>query len=182
MSSSKITVIALLVVVAGLLGWVIYEQNSDEQTTNNSSEVDQNEDAVDDDDTEDQPTDNDQTGDDQPQQQTFTSLDGVEIRLDDFSSGQAISSPLTLTGEVPGNWSFEASFGVVLTNWDGLIIAEEPAVLTGDWMTTDYVPFEVTLTFNKPEVYENGSLILQKANPSGEAANDDAVEIPIIFD
>jgi hypothetical protein len=112
---------------------------------------------------------------------TFVSEKGVEIKINDWSDNKQISSPITITGEVPGNWSFEASFPVVLVDWDGLIIAEKPATLTGDWMTTDYVPFSVTLEFDKPTVKNNGSIILQRDNPSGLPENDDAVEIPIIY-
>jgi hypothetical protein len=63
-----------------------------------------------------------------------------------------------------------------------LIIAEQPAILQGDWMTDDFVPFTVTLSFDKPSTYMNGALILQKDNPSGLSENDDAIEIPITFE
>lgn len=111
----------------------------------------------------------------------FTSEKGVVIRLYDWQDNKQLSSPVTIEGEVPGNWSFEASFPVVLTDWDGLIIAEQPAQLQGDWMTESYVPFKVTLTFDKPSVRDNGALILRKDNPSGLPENDDAVHILIRF-
>jgi hypothetical protein len=99
--------------------------------------------------------------------------------------GDQITSPLKITGEARGNWFFEASFPVVLTNWDGLIIAEGIATAKGEWMTTDFVPFEATLTYIKPvggEAFNNrGFLILKKDNPSGLSENDAALEIPIFF-
>ena len=103
------------------------------------------------------------------------------IRLYDWADNKTLSTPTTIKGEVPGNWSFEASIPVVLTDWDGRIIAEEPAQLEGDWMTEEYVPFTVDLTFETPTEYQNGSLILRKDNPSGLPENDDAVEIPINY-
>ncbi len=112
---------------------------------------------------------------------TFTSDKGVAIKINDWSDSKEISSPLTITGEVPGNWSFEASFPVVLVDWDGLIIAEQPATLQGDWMTTDYVPFSVTLEFDNPSLNKNGAVIFRKDNPSGLPENDDAVEIPVVY-
>lgn len=112
----------------------------------------------------------------------FTSPKGVLITLDDLPSGASLSSPVTITGEVPGSWSFEASFPVVLVDWDGRIIAEGPAQLTGDWMTEELVPFTVTLEFDPPTDNHNGALILRTDNPSGLPANDDAVEIPVIFE
>ena len=105
------------------------------------------------------------------------------IRLDSPRPNDTVESPLSITGEARGYWFFEASFPVVLTNWDGLIIAEGFATAQDEWMTTEFVPFEATLTFTvDPEVYSNrGTLILQKDNPSGLPENDDALEIPVIL-
>lgn len=103
------------------------------------------------------------------------------IRLTSPEPYEVIGSPLTLTGEARGNWFFEASFPIVLVNWDGLIIAEGIATADGDWMTEDFVPFTATLTFTKPDFDNRGALILQKDNPSGLPENDDALEIPIRF-
>lgn len=92
-----------------------------------------------------------------------------------------ISSPLKISGQARGYWFFEASFPVILTDWDGLIIAEGYATAQGDWMTEDYVPFTATLEFTKPAYGERGSLILKKDNPSGLPEHDDALEIGIRF-
>ncbi|MDP2638993.1 MAG: Gmad2 immunoglobulin-like domain-containing protein [Candidatus Azambacteria bacterium] len=114
------------------------------------------------------------------------------IRVDTPRPNQTIQSPLVITGEARGNWFFEASFPVVLVNWDGLIIAQGIATAKSDpstglgvnWMTTEYVPFEATLTFTiDKNTYSNrGALILRKDNPSGLPEHDNALEIPIIFD
>ena len=106
------------------------------------------------------------------------------IRLDTPRPNQIIKSPLTITGEARGSWFFEASFPVVLVNWDGLIIAQGIATAKSDWMTTEYVPFEANLDFTiDKNTYSNrGWLILQKDNPSGLPEHDNALEIPIIFE
>ena len=93
-----------------------------------------------------------------------------------------VSSPLTITGAARGNWYFEGSFPVILTNWDGLIIAETFAQAQGEWMVADYVPFTATLEFDLPQLYPLGSLILQKDNPSDDHRLDDAYEFSIYFD
>lgn len=109
------------------------------------------------------------------------------IRLTEPVPGGTIASPLTLTGEARGTWYFEAVFPIVLTNWDGLIIAEGYAEAEGDWMTEEFVPFTSTLTFENPytegdpEFMKSGTLILQKDNPSGLPENDAALEIPVRF-
>ncbi len=98
-----------------------------------------------------------------------------------ISDGETISSPLEITGEARGQWFFEANFPIVLTNWDGLIIAEGYATAQDEWMTTDFVPFTATIDFERPEYGERGTLILQKANASGLPEHDDALEIQVIF-
>lgn len=105
------------------------------------------------------------------------------IRLDTPQPNQIISSPLTITGMARGSWFFEASFPVILVNWDGLIIAKGIAQAKSDWTTTDFVPFEAKLTFTvDKKAYSNkGALILRKDNPSGLPKNDDALEIPVVF-
>ncbi|MBI2013637.1 MAG: hypothetical protein HYS87_02315 [Candidatus Colwellbacteria bacterium] len=98
-----------------------------------------------------------------------------------------ISSPLKITGEARGNWFFEASFPITLTNWDGLIIAQHYATAKDEWMTTDFVPYEAIFEFENPykegdqEFMQRGYLILHKDNPSGLPENDDALEIPVFF-
>ncbi|HZJ42021.1 MAG TPA: Gmad2 immunoglobulin-like domain-containing protein [Patescibacteria group bacterium] len=106
------------------------------------------------------------------------------INLDNPRPGQIISSPLVISGQARGTWFFEASFPIVLTDWDGRIIAQGIAQAKSDWMTMDFVSFEATLIFEVDmNTYSNkGSLILQKDNPSGLSQNDDALEIPIVFD
>lgn len=118
--------------------------------------------------------------DEQPSSGEFTSKKGVAIKLQNVKSGQAVSSPLKLRGEVPGNWSFEASFPVLLKDKNGRTIAQQPAQLQGDWMTEAKVPFEVTLSFDAA-AKGNGTLVLQKANASGLAEHDDSLEVPVVI-
>lgn len=104
------------------------------------------------------------------------------IKLTKPIAAGRLSSPLEVEGVARGYWYFEANFPVILTDWDGLIIAEGVAVAQDEWMTEDFVPFKANLTFKKPRTYNRGHLILQKANPSGIANKDDAFEVPIFFE
>lgn len=110
------------------------------------------------------------------------------IKLESPTPYATITSPLTVQGEARGNWYFEASFPVILVNWDGLIIAQGIAIADGEWMTTEFVPFTATLEFttdfppNAQEFMKKGALILKKDNPSGLPEHDDALEIPIVFE
>lgn len=103
------------------------------------------------------------------------------IQVTDPYPHKEITSPLTITGQARGSWFFEASFPIVLTNWDGVIIAEGYATAEDDWMTDQLVSFTARLIFDKPMYKNNGTLILRKDNPSGLPEHDAAYEIPIIF-
>lgn len=115
---------------------------------------------------------------------TFTN---PNLKLNYPEPNTKVTSPLQITGEARGNWFFEASFPVSLTNWDGLIIAEGIATTTSDWMTTDFIPFTASLEFvnpynpGDPDFMKKGTLILKKDNPSDLPENDDALEIPVSF-
>lgn len=116
-----------------------------------------------------------------------TSTDPVDvsdlIHVISPEPGAMITSPLTIRGEARGNWFFEASFPVVLVDWDGRIIMEHHAEAKSDWMTSNFVPFEAVLEFVSPDITmsDRGALILRKDNPSGLPEHDAAIEIPIRF-
>lgn len=94
---------------------------------------------------------------------------------------QTISSPLVIEGEARGTWFFEASFPIKLFDGNGKEIAIAIAQAQGEWMTTDFVPFRATLEFSKPAT-ENGTLVLEKDNPSGLPEHDDSLVMPIRFE
>ena len=92
-----------------------------------------------------------------------------------------ITSPLSFTGRARGSWFFEGSFPVILTDWDGKIIADGHASAQDDWMTSDFVKFIGNIEFDKPPYGEKGFLIFKKDNPSGLQGNDDSYEISVLF-
>ncbi len=94
---------------------------------------------------------------------------------------QVVASPLTISGQARGNWFFEASFPVKLLDANGKVLAQAPAQATGDWMTTEYVPFTLSLPFTKPTT-ATGTLVLEKDNPSGLPQNASELRIPVRFD
>ena len=97
------------------------------------------------------------------------------VVVDNPAPGSKITSPLKVTGRARGNWYFEASFPVELTDMNGQKLALVPAQAQTDWMTTDWVPFEVTLSFSTTATTTaTGTLTLHKDNPSGEAQYDDS--------
>lgn len=111
---------------------------------------------------------------------THRSEKGVAVTVYAPEDDTIAKSPLGVVGMVPGTWSFEASFPVVLKDGKGKVLATTPAQVQGNWQTEEYVPFAVSLTFDKPTT-DTGTLVLQKDNPSGLAENDDSVVIPVTF-
>lgn len=109
------------------------------------------------------------------------------IKINSPSPGEKISSPVSISGEARGTWYFEASFPITIVDWDGKIIGEGHATAKGDWMTEDFVPFEATIDFVKPDNFqagtfsERGAIILHNDNPSGDPSKDKAVEMPVVF-
>jgi glucose/arabinose dehydrogenase len=119
-----------------------------------------------------------------------------KIIIDFPKPNEIIISPLIIKGKARGNWFFEASFPVILTDWDGKIIAEhyasaklDPNDPNSTWMTDDFVPFEAKLEFKSPvflgadenHFSRRGYLIFKKDNPSGLPEYDDYFEMPVIF-
>ncbi len=103
-----------------------------------------------------------------------------KIRVDSPLPGSFVASPLVVRGEAVGNWYFEASFPVRLYDANGKELLAIPAQAQGEWMTTDFVPFEVTLTFDTPET-DTGTLVLQKDNPSGLPQYEEEIRFQVRF-
>ncbi len=103
------------------------------------------------------------------------------VVLDTPKIGQTISTPLMISGRARGTWFFEASFPIVLQDANGKVIATDHATAKSDWMTTDFVPFEALIDFEKPQT-KTGLLILKKDNPSGDPSHDDQVTVPVSFE
>ncbi len=103
------------------------------------------------------------------------------INLTNPLPNQIIKSPLVVTGEARGGWYFEASFPVKLYDESNNLIAQTIAQAQGDWMTEDFVPFKAVLNFDIL-TSTNGTLVLEKDNPSGLPANGDELKVPLVFD
>ncbi len=102
------------------------------------------------------------------------------IRVASPKPGSIITSPLEIRGEARGIWFFEASFPVRLLDGNGSEIVRDHAEAESDWMTENFVPFRAILNFRTSNTRE-GTLILEKDNPSGLPENDDELRIPIRF-
>lgn len=93
---------------------------------------------------------------------------------------EEISSPFLIKGKARGSWFFEADFLIKLLDENGNLLATAIAQAQGDWMTTDFVPFEAKLTFSAPAA-KKGFLVFEKDNPSGLPEHADELRVPIEF-
>ncbi|HEX9679119.1 MAG TPA: Gmad2 immunoglobulin-like domain-containing protein [Candidatus Saccharimonadales bacterium] len=103
-----------------------------------------------------------------------------DIRVTSPKPNSVVNSPVRITGEARGFWYFEASFPVELLDADGQRLAIEPVQAQGEWMTEEFVPFDMTLDFTPTT--PTGVLILHKDNPSGLPEHDASVQIPVQFE
>ncbi len=103
------------------------------------------------------------------------------IVVDSPAPGARVSSPLLIRGRARGTWFFEGDFPVVLLDAKGNVVARRFCTAKGEWMTRDFVPFEGTLTFEKPVPGGRGTLVLRKHNPTDRPEHDDALSVPIFI-
>ncbi len=103
-----------------------------------------------------------------------------EVVIDTPKFGDLVSSPMTVSGKARGNWFFEGTMPMVLKDDKGNTLAEGPAAAQSNWMTSDFVPFTGTLTFD-PGQAEYGVLIISRDNPSGDGSRDASIAIPVRF-
>lgn len=102
------------------------------------------------------------------------------IRVSAPVADAVLSSPFVITGEARGTWYFEATFPVTLLDADGKPVISTFAQAQGEWMTEQYVPFRTELTFTAPAT-ATGTLVLEKANPSGLPEHAGEVRVPVRF-
>jgi len=90
----------------------------------------------------------------------------ADIRVISPRSNDVIKSPVKIYGEAKGTQYSEGSFPVSIVGENGVVLGRGIAEAKGDWMTTEFVPFEVTIDFIVSSD-ATGSIVLSKDNPSG---------------
>ena len=101
------------------------------------------------------------------------------ITVDSLTTGQSITLPITVTGTVVGNWFFEGSFPVFMKDSNGNQIGVALAHSPQDWMTTNPIPFSVTLPVTNYQ--GTGTLVFTKDNPSGDPQLDASYSVSVLF-
>jgi hypothetical protein len=103
-----------------------------------------------------------------------------EIVVESPKLGDEVSSPLTMRGRARGSWYFEASAPVMVIDTTGKILGRGHVEAQGEWMTSEFVPFEGKVAFDKPTT-EGGAIIFMNDNPSGEESRAKYLAVPVFF-
>lgn len=101
------------------------------------------------------------------------------IRVTSPLPGDTVSFPLIVEGEATGGWYFEATFPIVLKDTNGTVLKNTYATADGDWMTSDFVPF--SLSIDAKPISDSGDLLLKYSNASGEPERDAFLRVPLRF-
>ncbi len=118
------------------------------------------------------------TTDSTPSQATTTTKETPPVVLEYPSTGAKVSHSFTVKGKARGYWFFEASLPITVYDKDGSKLWQGPAQAKTDWMTTDYVQFEVAVTI--PVSYHGDAVVMvAKDNPSGLPENDASIAVPV---
>lgn len=107
----------------------------------------------------------------------YTNATADSIVVTTPAPGASLGSTFTVSGQARGTWYFEANFPIKVVDQNGALLVQLPVQAIGEWMTEAFVPFTVDVTV--PNYSGPATLVLEKDNPSGEAAFDASVAIPI---
>lgn len=117
----------------------------------------------------------------EPQEEKGNALEKYHlIRVSSPQSNAVIQSPVLVEGKARGAWFFEADFPVRVLDTEGRELGVGIAHALSDWMTEDFVLFQVQVSFTKP-LTPTGFVVLEKDNPSGLSEHADELRIPVRF-
>lgn len=92
---------------------------------------------------------------------------------------ETVGNSFVVSGKARGMWFFEASFPLEVLDSAGKMLLQIPVQATGDWMTTEFVPFTVTVTLPATSTGKL-TLRLKNDNPSGLPENQKSVSFTLI--
>ncbi|KND48910.1 MAG: hypothetical protein AB200_00585 [Parcubacteria bacterium C7867-005] len=113
---------------------------------------------------------------------TGFTLSQNSIVVDLPKTNSTTTSPINLSGKARGNWFFEASAPVQVVDDKGNVLGQSHVEATGDWMTTEFVPFTGSVVYKNPTgTTTKGFVVFSNDNPSGDPERSVSVKIPINF-
>jgi hypothetical protein len=117
-----------------------------------------------------------------PSPSSPSTLGSDSISISAPKANASVSSPITLSGQARGNWFFEATAPVMVMDNQGKTLGQGFIQATGDWMTTEFVPFTGNLSFSFPTgTSTDGVIVFMNDNPSGDPSRSISVRVPVKF-
>lgn len=117
-----------------------------------------------------------------PNQLVVNKDDNIEVEKEVIlispQANEVLRSQAVIWGQARGNWFFEATLPLVLQDSAGDILATGLAQAQGDWLTSDLVSFQGTLTFQVATATP-AELVIKKNNPSALSEHDAQVSYPV---
>jgi hypothetical protein len=184
-NSRKVYVIAFIVIILCISGWVFYvvtkdpwyckdgkwitDKVTDKPIPTDVCPQDTNQELAD--------------GNEKPDQKYIDidsekNAEGIDIHVFTPHVNATITSPLEVTGEAM-NWYFENAFDVLLIDTNGDVIAKDIARATDDVVEDAYVRFETKLTFDVGNDIDRGNIVFQKSEGLNE---EGSFSFPVFFE
>lgn len=88
---------------------------------------------------------------------------------------------VTVRGRARGSWFFEANIALFILDESGSILDRGFAMTSDEWMTTDFVSFEGTLTVTHVPPSGHGFVRIANDNPSDRRDLDTYFDVPVRF-
>ncbi len=102
-----------------------------------------------------------------------------DIRIISPDLNKPIKSPLKIAGQASGLFFDEGVFSIILKDVNGQEIGRASSRAMADWMTSELVPFEAELVFQKAKT-ATGKLVFEPGTGPGNAPKSQ--EFPVIFE
>ncbi len=106
------------------------------------------------------------------------------IRIDWPRPGGTVQTdkPLIVDGNARESWFHNGSFPIIIKDDTGTVIASAPAVAQSFKEMEGFISYKATLVFSGAAKTDKGTLILEAANPSGDASKANAMVLPLKFE
>ncbi|MBP6884909.1 MAG: hypothetical protein KBC17_03780 [Candidatus Pacebacteria bacterium] len=92
-----------------------------------------------------------------------------------------VGGTIEATGILKGGYFFEGNAVGSLLDANKNVLKTFPITATGEWMTIDGVPFEMSV--DASDVFPGkGFIRISNDNPSGDPANDKHIDVPVVFE
>ncbi|MEY4440410.1 MAG: hypothetical protein RLY49_36 [Candidatus Parcubacteria bacterium] len=102
----------------------------------------------------------------------------VEIKTP-LPGEEIIGDSLVVKGAIPGSWYFEANAGFKILDGNYKEIAFGNIQALSDWMTTQKVPFEISVSKQSLNYTGDATIIISSDNPSGMEEKTKKLYLPV---